>query len=189
MPQQMTICLRTFHYTFVFPKSSYAFAFFFGSLLPVDHSYHAFDRHYTTDMAGSSLNLGFLANWYIIFEKNDFRIGVTWMRVGSMESGRLVHGGHFTQRFFFREYTIHQKWSLANAVIENCFGLDRFGSFWNEMHLKQSNKQRPKKKHPGKSTRGVWLGWSWRWYARFPPCLASHMCDCRFQTGCFLSWN
>ena len=35
MPQQMTICLRTFHYTFMFPKSSYAFAFFFGSLLPV----------------------------------------------------------------------------------------------------------------------------------------------------------
>ena len=35
MPQQMTICLRTFHYTFMFPKFSYAFAFFFGSLLPV----------------------------------------------------------------------------------------------------------------------------------------------------------
>ena len=36
MPQQMTICLRTLHYTFMFPKSSYAFAFFFGSLLPVN---------------------------------------------------------------------------------------------------------------------------------------------------------
>ena len=30
-----TICLRTLHFTFLFPKSSYAFAFFFGSLLPV----------------------------------------------------------------------------------------------------------------------------------------------------------
>ena len=35
MPEQLTICIRTFHYTFVFPKFSYAFAFFFGSLLPV----------------------------------------------------------------------------------------------------------------------------------------------------------
>ena len=35
MPEQMTICLRTLHYTFLFPKFSYAFAFFFGSLLSV----------------------------------------------------------------------------------------------------------------------------------------------------------
>ena len=36
MPKKTTICLRTYHYTFMNPVvSSYAFGLFFGSLLPV----------------------------------------------------------------------------------------------------------------------------------------------------------
>ena len=36
MPEKTTICLRTLHNTFMNPVvSSYAFSFFFGSLLPV----------------------------------------------------------------------------------------------------------------------------------------------------------
>ena len=56
MPQQMTICLRTLHYTFMFPKSSYAFAFFFGSLLPVNFfSYLIFLN--SSGRIGSLLNI------------------------------------------------------------------------------------------------------------------------------------
>ena len=147
MPQQMTICMRTFHYTFVFPKSSYAFAFFFGSLLPVDYSYHAFDMHYTTDMAGASLNLWIFGKViYHLWEEllqdwSDMDEG--WL-YGEWETGPWW-AFHTKVFFSLKEYTFHQKWILADAVIENCFGLDRFGSFWNEMHLKQSNKQRPTK--------------------------------------------
>jgi hypothetical protein len=36
MPKKATICMRTKHYTYMNPVvSSYAFGFFFGSLLPV----------------------------------------------------------------------------------------------------------------------------------------------------------
>ena len=36
MPAQMTVCMRTYHYTWMFPTYAYAFVFFFGTLNPVD---------------------------------------------------------------------------------------------------------------------------------------------------------
>ena len=83
MPKQMTVCLRTFHYTFVFPKSAYAFAFFFGSLLPVK-----------------------IMIMILVIQDSDVtcwnimsRIGATWTKAGFMGSGRPGLGGHFMTRF------------------------------------------------------------------------------------------
>ena len=38
MPEQMTICMRTLHNTFMFPNYAYAFAFFFGTIFSVKYT-------------------------------------------------------------------------------------------------------------------------------------------------------
>ena len=101
MPKQMTVCLRTFHYTYVFPKSAYAFAFFFGSLLPVKIMMMMMSTNQDSNVT----------SWNIMN-----RIGATWTKAGFMGSGRLDPGGLFMTRFSPPSFPLLAKHALVGLV-------------------------------------------------------------------------
>ena len=106
MPKQMTVCLRTFHYTYVFPKSAYAFAFFFGSLLPVKIMMMMIMMMMMSTNQDSNVT-----SWNIMN-----RIGATWTKAGFMGSGRLDPGGLFMTRFSPPSFPLLAKHALVGLV-------------------------------------------------------------------------